>query len=66
MQSFNFYFKQKIDFLLILFTLILRVIRPMPVDENYYETKNQIIKAERRILKELGFCVYFKHPHKVR
>ena len=38
----------------------------MPVDENYYETKNQVIKAERRILKELGFCIHFKHPHKVR
>lgn len=27
--------------------------------------KNQIIKAERRVLKELGFCVHVKHPHKV-
>jgi hypothetical protein len=24
-----------------------------------------VIKAERRLLKELGFCVYVKHPHKV-
>lgn len=24
-----------------------------------------MIKAERRILKELGFCVHIKHPHKV-
>jgi hypothetical protein len=38
----------------------------MSVDENYYEVKNQVIKAERRILKELGFCVHVKHPHKVR
>ena len=37
----------------------------MPVDERYSETKNQVIKAERRILKELGFCVHVKHPHKV-
>lgn len=38
----------------------------MSVDEHYYETKNQVIKAERRMLKELGFCIHFKHPHKVR
>lgn len=25
-----------------------------------------MIKAERRVLKELGFCVHVKHPHKVR
>lgn len=37
----------------------------MAVDENYANTKNQVIKAERRILKELGFCVHVKHPHKV-
>ena len=37
----------------------------MPVDTAYSDLKNQIIKAERRILKELGFCVHFKHPHKV-
>ena len=37
----------------------------MSVDEHYYNTKNQVIKAERRILKELGFCVHIKHPHKV-
>ena len=23
------------------------------------------IKAERRVLKELGFCVHIKHPHKL-
>lgn len=40
-------------------------IRPMPIDERYYENKNHVIKAERRILKELGFCVHVKHPHKV-
>ncbi len=42
-----------------------KIIKPMPVDSNYYDTKNQVIKAERRILKELGFCVHVKHPHKV-
>ena len=42
-----------------------KVIKPMPIDENYYNNKNQVIKAERRILKELGFCVHVKHPHKI-
>jgi len=41
------------------------IIRPLPVDPSYADTKNQVIKAERRILKELGFCIHFKHPHKV-
>jgi len=31
----------------------------------YFDLKNGIIKAERRILKELGFCVHVKHPHKL-
>lgn len=42
-----------------------RVIKPMSVDETYYDTKNQVIKAERRMLKELGFCIHVKHPHKI-
>ncbi len=42
-----------------------KVIKPMAIDQQYNETKNHIIKAERRILKELGFCVHVKHPHKV-
>lgn len=37
---------------------------PIILDENYIYLKNQVIKAERRILKELGFCVHVKHPHK--
>ena len=41
------------------------MIKPMVVDETYYDTKNQVIKAERRMLKELGFCIHVKHPHKV-
>uniref|UniRef100_A0AAV2J6M0 Cyclin-L1 n=1 Tax=Knipowitschia caucasica TaxID=637954 RepID=A0AAV2J6M0_KNICA len=35
------------------------------LDQNYINTKNLVIKAERRILKELGFCVHVKHPHKI-
>lgn len=42
-----------------------RTISPLIVDQNYIEMKNQVIKAERRILKELGFCVHVKHPHKL-
>ncbi|KAK3568152.1 hypothetical protein QTP86_031999 [Hemibagrus guttatus] len=38
---------------------------PLLLDQNYINTKNQVIKAERRVLKELGFCVHVKHPHKM-
>ncbi|XP_075426664.1 cyclin-L1 [Ascaphus truei] len=38
---------------------------PLILDQGYINTKNQVIKAERRILKELGFCVHVKHPHKI-
>ena len=38
---------------------------PMLLDENYISSKNNVIKAERRLLKELGFCVHVKHPHKI-
>ncbi|KAM9501114.1 cyclin-L1-like isoform 1-T1 [Clarias gariepinus] len=38
---------------------------PLILDQNYINTKNQVIKAERRVLKELGFCVHVKHPHKM-
>lgn len=37
----------------------------MAIDAVYSETKNKVIKAERQMLKDLGFCVHFKHPHKV-
>ncbi|XP_067050577.1 cyclin-L1-like isoform X2 [Acropora muricata] len=41
-------------------------IQPMEYMGNtYFTLKNQVIKAERRILKELGFCVHVKHPHKI-
>nr|KAG5710095.1 hypothetical protein BaRGS_030171 [Batillaria attramentaria] len=42
-----------------------RTIHPMVLDQNYINLKNQVIKAERRVLKELGFCVHVKHPHKI-
>ena len=41
-------------------------ITPVVLDMGYINLKNQVIKAERRVLKELGFCVHVKHPHKVR
>lgn len=37
----------------------------MPLDGSYISMKSQVIKAERRLLKELGFCVHVKHPHKI-
>lgn len=37
----------------------------MILDTQYVSLKNQVIKAERRVLKELGFCVHVKHPHKL-
>ncbi len=55
----------EIFILKLVFFFSIRVIKPMQIDEMYSEIKNQVIKAERRILKELGFCVHVKHPHKV-
>eukprot|EP00092_Neocalanus_flemingeri_P007549 GFUD01008147.1.p1 GENE.GFUD01008147.1~~GFUD01008147.1.p1 ORF type:complete len:456 (+),score=150.47 GFUD01008147.1:93-1460(+) len=40
-------------------------IKPVILDTEYISLKNNIIKAERRVLKELGFCVHIKHPHKL-
>lgn len=40
-------------------------ISPLIIDLNYISLKTQVIKAERRVLKELGFCVHVKHPHKL-
>lgn len=37
----------------------------MLLDDGYVSRKSDVIKAERRVLKELGFCVHVKHPHKV-
>lgn len=42
-----------------------RTIQPVILDQAYINLKNQVIKAERRVLKELGFCVHVKHPHKI-
>ncbi|XP_049780285.1 cyclin-L1 isoform X3 [Schistocerca nitens] len=42
-----------------------KTIQPMILDQNYIALKTQVIKAERRVLKELGFCVHVKHPHKL-
>ena len=42
-----------------------RTISPLSLDEHYSNLKKQVINSERRILKELGFCVHVKHPHKV-
>ncbi|KAJ8260230.1 hypothetical protein GJAV_G00178580 [Gymnothorax javanicus] len=42
-----------------------RTVPPFPLDANYISMKSQVIKAERRVLKELGFCVHVKHPHKI-
>lgn len=42
-----------------------KTIQPMILDQHYIALKTQVIKAERRVLKELGFCVHVKHPHKI-
>ncbi|CAG9770355.1 unnamed protein product [Ceutorhynchus assimilis] len=42
-----------------------KTIQPVILDQNYIHLKNLVIKAERRVLKELGFCVHIKHPHKI-
>ena len=40
-------------------------IKPVILDADYISLKNDVIKAERRVLKDLGFCVHIKHPHKL-
>ncbi|KAF6032823.1 CCNL1 [Bugula neritina] len=42
-----------------------RLLTPLILDENYVRLKNEVIRAERRLLKELGFCVHVQHPHKL-
>lgn len=39
-------------------------VTPIPLDHKYLAMKTEVIKAERRLLKVLGFCVHVKHPHK--
>lgn len=58
-----YFYGGKHDFILI--PLQTRTPSSLILDQNYINTKNQVIKAERRVLKELGFCVHVKHPHKV-
>ncbi|EOD38552.1 hypothetical protein EMIHUDRAFT_109248 [Emiliania huxleyi CCMP1516] len=41
--------------------------RPVPLDifsQDYANLKDKLIRAEREILKELGFILYSEHPHK--
>lgn len=40
-------------------------IQPVILDGAYIALKNQVIRAERSVLKELGFCVHVKHSHKL-
>lgn len=54
-----------ISFAFFVFFFVFRPITPVILDQNYVALKNQVIKAERRVLKELGFCVHVKHPHKI-
>jgi hypothetical protein len=39
--------------------------KPVILNPDYIRLKDSVIKAERRVLKELGFCVHMKHPHKL-
>ncbi|RXG61806.1 Cyclin-L1, partial [Armadillidium vulgare] len=41
------------------------VFEPIILDSKYVALKNQVIRAETRLLKELGFCYHVKHPHKI-
>lgn len=40
-------------------------IKPVILDADYVRLKNNVLGIERRVLKELGFCVHIKHPHKL-
>lgn len=43
-----------------------RPVVPMEyMGEEYFKMKASVIKYERFVLKELGFCVHIKHPHKL-
>eukprot|EP00056_Hartaetosiga_gracilis_P019764 m.15910 g.15910 ORF g.15910 m.15910 type:complete len:427 (-) comp7916_c0_seq1:203-1483(-) len=42
------------------------IVEPLELGgDEYHEMKTRIIKMERRVLKELGFCVHLHHPHKL-
>lgn len=51
-------------FCIFFFFLAHRTPAPMSLNAAYINMKAQVIKAERRVLTELGFCVHVKHPHK--
>merc|ERR1712223_2323493 len=38
---------------------------PVALDPAYIARKTEVINNERKVLKELGFCVHVKHPHKI-
>ena len=40
-------------------------IKPIVLDEHYVSLKKKVIQQERKVLKDLGFCVHIKHPHKL-
>lgn len=40
-------------------------IKPVVLDADYVRLKSNVLGLERRVLKELGFCVHIKHPHKL-
>uniref|UniRef100_A0A914E5M7 Cyclin-like domain-containing protein n=1 Tax=Acrobeloides nanus TaxID=290746 RepID=A0A914E5M7_9BILA len=40
-------------------------LEPLVLDAKYVTLKNNVIKAERRILNTLGFVVHVHHPHKL-
>jgi len=40
-------------------------IKPVVIDIEYSRLKGHVIKAERHVLRDLGFCVHMKHPHKL-
>lgn len=48
-----------------LFALAPRLLFPSSSSSSSYNQKQQVIQAERLILKELGFNVHTKHSHKL-
>lgn len=40
-------------------------VQPIELNESYKRKKDDLVKAERFMLKELGFCVHVEHPHKL-
>ncbi|XP_039298094.1 cyclin-L2-like [Nilaparvata lugens] len=42
-----------------------KTIQPMQINDHYIILEKQVIMTESRVLKQLGFCVHVKHPHKI-